>query len=396
MRRQINEPAARADMKWRRMLADRLDRIGDLLLGALLQFLEKIVEHGGGIEAGRAEPVEQHIAFLQGQQPAFPRVGDRAFLRQQRPRAELEGDRAQFRVADPIAPFTQIPYATRHEDWRRIEAELAHQAAQFAYPREGRLGPQRVFAVGDPVMPAGEPRVFVDNAAEPVAEFVIGALPQGAKGARRGDDRVVVDAVAGADLGDLIRHAGTAGDAVDHAARAFQNPVQDTLGGRHFPQHIHVDAALAIRALIGDAGLLDAAGNRVGDELLMSLAPGAAVIDLRDQLAVLVVAVGVDAGEGADPARGGPGPRTLAIRDRDALAAFDERQGLAPGNDERVERLHQFAPCRIPREEFAPAALCRSGGCTRLTGRIISGTSEKTEVIPHSKSVRARCGSLTV
>ena len=78
------------------------------------------------------------------------------------------------------------------------------------------------------------------------------------------------------------------------------------------------------------------------------------------------------------------------------LATFDERQGLAPGNDERVERLHQFAPCRIAREEFAPTALCRSGGCTRLTGRIISGTSEKTEVTPHSKSVRARCGSLTV
>src|SRR5205814_10528135 len=105
-----------------------------------------------------------------------------------------------------------------------------------------------------------------------------------------------------------------------------------TLGGGHLPQHIHVDAALAVRALIGDPGLLDAAGDRVGDQLLMPLAAGAAEIDLRDQLAFVVVAVGIDAGEGADPARGGPCAGTLAVRDRDAFAPPAERQDLAPGN----------------------------------------------------------------
>ncbi len=70
--------------------------------------------------------------------------------------------------------------------------------------------------------------------------------------------------------------------------RAFEHAVQDPLGGRHLPQHVHVDAALAVAALIGDARLLDAAGDRIGDQLLVPLAPRAAVIELRDQLAVSV------------------------------------------------------------------------------------------------------------
>ena len=135
-------------------------------------------------------------------------------------------------------------------------------------------------------MAAGQPRVLVDDAAEPFAEFVIGALPQGAEGAGRRHDRVVVDAVARADLGDPVGHAGAAGDAVDQAAGAFEHAVQHLLGGGHLPQHVHVDAALAVRALVRDAGLMDAAGDRVGDQLLVALAPGAAVIDLRDRLAV--------------------------------------------------------------------------------------------------------------
>ena len=194
-------------------------------------------------------------------------------------------------------------------------------------------------------MAAGEPGVFVNNAAEPLVEFVVGALPQGAEGAARGYDRVVIDAVAGADLGDPVWHAGAAGDAVNEAARALQHPVQDPLGGGHLPQHVHVDAALAVRALMRDPRLLDAAGDRIGDQLLMPLAPGAPGIELRDQFAGLVVAVGVDPGEGADPAGGRPGARALAIRDRDALAAFDQRQRLAPGNHQGDQRPHRIAPC---------------------------------------------------
>src|SRR5215468_4245232 len=46
MWRQINEAVARADMKRRQMLADRLNRVGDLMLVALLEFSEEVVAHG--------------------------------------------------------------------------------------------------------------------------------------------------------------------------------------------------------------------------------------------------------------------------------------------------------------------------------------------------------------
>src|SRR6202011_6346324 len=100
----------------------------------------------------------------------------------------------------------------------------------------GRLGARWILAVGDAVRAAGQPRVFVDAAAEPFLELVVGALPQRAEGAARGHDRVVIDAVAGADLSDPIRHAGAAGDAVNEAARAFQDAVQDPLRGGPLPQ----------------------------------------------------------------------------------------------------------------------------------------------------------------
>ena len=337
---QIDQPATRADMERRDVLADRFDRVGDLALGALLQLLQKIVEHRGGVETRRAESVQQDIVFLQGQQLAFPGIGDRALLGQQRTRPELERNRAELRVADPIGPFAQIPNAAGHEDRRCFEAEFLHQTAQFANPRVGGFRPQRVFAVGDAVMTAGQPRILVNDAAEPVAEFVIGAFPQGAKGAPRGDDWVIVDAITGADFGDPVRHAGAAGDAMDQPAGAFQHTVQDALGRGHLPQHIHVDAALPVRALVGDAGLLDPASDRVRHQFLMPLAAGPAEIDLRDRLSRLVVAVGVDPGERADPTRGSPCARAFAVRDRNPLAALDERPYLAPGNHERLKRLH--------------------------------------------------------
>ena len=83
--------------------------------------------------------------------------------------------------------------------------------------------------------------------------------------------------------------------------------------------------------------LMDAAGDRIGEQLLVPLAPGRAAIDLVDAPALGVDAVGVDAGERADAAGRGPGARAFAVRDRDPLPALDERQDLASGNDERLE-----------------------------------------------------------
>ena len=67
--------------------------------------------------------------------------------------------------------------------------------------------------------------------------------------------------------------------------------------------------------------------HRVGDQFLMPLAPGAAVIDLRNEPAVLVVAVGVDGAERADAAGERPVAGGDAVGDRHALAAFDQGAG---------------------------------------------------------------------
>src|SRR2546429_9791648 len=153
-----------------------------------------------------------------------------------------------------------------------------------------------------------EPRILVNNTAEPVAEFVIGALPQGAEGARGRDNRIIVDAVTGADLGDAVGHAGAAGDAIDKSTRAFENAMQHTLGGGHLPQHIHVDAALAGRALIGDAGLLDAAGDRVGDQLLMPLTAGGGGKKLLGERPPFLLAFRLGSPGGCAAPPGGPYP----------------------------------------------------------------------------------------
>ena len=103
MRRQIDEPAACADMESAHMLADRIDGVGHLVIGALLQLVEEAVAHRRGIEPGRAEMVEEDVAFLERQQLALPGVGDRAFLGQQRTGAELKGDRTDLGIVDPVA-----------------------------------------------------------------------------------------------------------------------------------------------------------------------------------------------------------------------------------------------------------------------------------------------------
>ena len=86
----------------------------------------------------------------------------------------------------------------------------------------------------------------------------------------------------------------------------------------------------AVRALVGDAGLMDAAGDGEANQLLMALAPGAAVIDLGHSSPVLVEAVGIDAGEGADAA--GRPPR------RPSFSPFDTEMPLPPSTSGSTSR----------------------------------------------------------
>src|SRR5262249_8378357 len=100
------------------------------------------------------------------------------------PSAELKRCRPELGIVDPVLPLAQVPDASCHEDRRLLKTAFPHELAQLEDARIGRAGLLGVLAVGEAVMAAGEPRVLVDHAAEPVAELVIGALPERAEGAR--------------------------------------------------------------------------------------------------------------------------------------------------------------------------------------------------------------------
>ena len=271
----------------------------------------------------------------------FHAIGDRAFLGQQRAGAVLEGDRAEIGVIDPLFPLAQVPDAAGHHDRRFFQPEAVHHLAERQHAGERVLRALRVLAVGQAVVAARQPGVFVDHAAEIVGEPVVSPLPQRAEGSRRRHDRVVVDAVADRDLRHLVGHAGAAGDAVDQALGAFQDAVKDALRRPHLPQDVHVDAALAAGDLVRDPGLRDAAGDRVADKLLVPLAPRLAAINLIDDVTVVIEAVGVHAGKCADPTSRCPGAGTLAVGHGDAFTAFDQRQDLTTRDQQRLERLQR-------------------------------------------------------
>jgi hypothetical protein len=280
------------------------------------------------------------VGLKQRRQAPLPRLADRAFLRQQRPGAELEGDRPQLGVVDPILPLLQPPDAPRHDDRGLAEPHFAHRLAQREHARIRILGPCRVFAVGKSVMPAGEPGVLIDHAAQQLGGLVIGPPPQRVERAGRGDDRVVIDAEPRGDLGQPVRHPGAAGDAVDQPPRLLQRAGDDALGAAHLPQDVGMDAAPAAGELISAPCLRHRAPDRVGDQLLVPLAPCAAVIELRDDAPLRIIAVGVDGAERADPAGRRPMAGRDSVGDGDAFAAFDQRQDVDAGHADGVDRFH--------------------------------------------------------
>ncbi len=192
-------------------------------------------------------------------------------------------------------------------------------------------------------MTAGEPGVFVDDAAEQFLRLVVGAAPERVEGAGGGDDGVVVDVEFRGDFREPVGHAGAAGDAVHQALRPFENAGDDALRTAHFPEDVGVDAAGAAGFLVGAAGLGDAALDRVGDQLVVSGAASGAAIDLRDRAAGVVVAVGIDGAERADAARGGPASGGQPVGDRHTLAALDQRENLDATHSDRIDRLHRLA-----------------------------------------------------
>src|SRR5262249_13212522 len=156
-------------------------------------------------------------------------------------------------------PFLQPPDAAGHDDRGFAEAELAHQLAEREHARERIFRLRRVLAVGEAVVAAGEPRVFVNDGAEQFRRLGVGALPQGTERARGRYDRVVVDVEFRGDVGEPVRHAGAAGDALDQAPGTLQHAVDDALGPAHLPEDVGVDAPTRATDVAGALRLLDAA-----------------------------------------------------------------------------------------------------------------------------------------
>ena len=230
-------------------------------------------------------------------------------------------------------------------------------------------------------MAAGEPGVLVDDRPQPLRGLVVGALPERVEGAGGGDDRVVVDAVAGADLGQAVGHAGAAGDAVDQALGAFEHALEDALAAAHLPEHVHVDAALAPAGLVGEAGLADAALDRVGDQLLVPLEAVAPAEHAGHVLAVRVEHVGVHAREGSDPAGRGPGPGRAAVADRDSLAPLDQGPDLGTRQDHGLNDAHLDD---TPRSAGVPP------GSAPGSGRLLPDLPDLVAAAPQSTRSRSR------
>jgi hypothetical protein len=105
--------------------------------------------------------------------------------------------------------------------------------------------------------------------------------------------------------------------------------VQHPLRTAHLPQDVDVDRALAAGDLIGPLDLGDGTLDRVMDQLLVPLATGQRLVDLRDDPPFGIIAIGVDGGHGADAAGRRPGARAGMVSRGDALAALDQRPNLA-------------------------------------------------------------------
>src|SRR4029078_1532119 len=129
---------------------------------------------------------------------------------------------------------------------------------------------------------------------EPFGGLVIGALPQRAERPRRADDGEIVDPVGSGDLAQLIGHARAAGDAADQPLGSLEDAVQHALRAAHLPQDVDVDRALARGDVVGALDLRDRAVDRIFDQLFVPVAAGQRLIDLGNDAAFGVVAVGVD------------------------------------------------------------------------------------------------------
>ena len=76
---------------------------------------------------------------------------------------------------------------------------------------------------------------------------------------------------------------------------------------------------------MGAGDLFDRPVYRILDQFLVPLLAFAAMIDLRDDIAILVIAVRIDGRDSANATSGGPCTRTCVIGGGDAFSTLDQR-----------------------------------------------------------------------
>src|SRR5690554_74343 len=318
--------ALHPDIQLMRMLTRLLGRIGNLAFRTRFEAAEKFIANSRGIKTGRREFMQQHIAFLDLDQFILPTVRDRTFLRQQRPCSELKSNLAKLFIINPVLPVFQGPYTASHNDWHVVRyAFSTHSVAYRFYTRIGIFGFARIFGIAEAIMPASQPRIFINHRRHKVGHFAIGPLPQGTKSTGGTDNRQIANTVLLGNFRQLIGHARAAGNTGHHAFCLFQHAFQYTLCAAHFPQDVDVDRAFAIGNLERTFDLRHRAINSILDKLFMALAASLAMIDLRDNIAIFVVAVRINSRNSTDTAGGSPRTRTCMIGCSDTFATLDQR-----------------------------------------------------------------------
>ena len=291
--------------------------------------MHQVVEEGGlyrtGIKACRAEFVQQHITRFHRAKHVLPYLRDRALMRQQRTSSELEHDLADFGIVDPVVPFAQEPHAARHDDGGIFRhAFLAHSLAQRSDTRVWifRLG--RIFGVGQAVMSAGQPGIFIDHGCHEIGNLGVAALPQCPKGTGRGNDGQIVDVVTRRDFRKFIRHTCAASHAGDQSRAVFEHTFQNLLRTTHFPQHVDIDGALATGNFMGALHLFGRAVYGITNQLLEPLLTRRLRVNLGDRIAIVVVAVSIDCADSSNAASGCPCAGAQMVGCGNALATFDQ------------------------------------------------------------------------
>ena len=91
--------------------------------------------------------------------------------------------------------------------------------------------------------------------------------------------------------------------------------------------------------------LRDAATDAVFDQLFMTFSACFAVKNLRDHLAIFIIAVGINRRNSANATGSSPCARTCVIGSGNALATFDQRPNFAATIDNGFQTLeHNHNP----------------------------------------------------